>query len=109
MKTKSAYTQVRCKYNWEVIKMFEDGTELYRSMPNNEYKRIANLKDLIDYTSFTKEVISLTWQDEAYDYIDKCENLMGSDDLHTCMDDGMEQREFIGLCHLIASLTDKPE
>ena len=95
---------------------FADGNK-YLPVTNNDCL-LANYKAGLLYRKVENEA---TWQDEVKEYLSNCKDLTecvklvvftSKPDGGFCEDTGewiRLQGEFIGLCHLVAELADKPE
>lgn len=109
---------------WVLENEFKNG-ELYSKKCNGDYNQIVTLTllalSLVCKNLYRKVEKEIDWRVEAKDYLDKCKHLTPMCDISLCIaepksddkDDLKEwlelQKESIGLCHLVAELTDKPE
>lgn len=110
-RTKTVYEKVEYEKAWEAVKHFEDGGELWTNFSENGYRKIDSAPDVLRYLyKLYKQVQKeIDWKDEVKVAADDFEILCLDNDFRDVLTDDRLSCEFIKICHLVASLTDKPE
>lgn len=122
VRTKTEYVKVEYSQAWEVVKIREEGAELFKDESGTLHISRLNsiaLRAQSGYPFYRKVEKPATWQDITCDFfneyptvLDTVESIKAAIN-QVCITDKDKptvlQREFIKMCHTVASMTDKPE
>jgi hypothetical protein len=118
-RTKTTYEKVEFKSDKEKALEFASSEFYYVSEihPNQTYSKVTTLDALVSCGSnlYRKVEREVTWKDELNDFLEECRWLEDTSEIHEVIpkpdtENGEQfDNEFIKMCHLVASLTDKPE
>lgn len=114
-KTKVEYVKCEFKHAWEALKEYQEDGNLFLSAgavgvyipPNDIYQVVGNHPNL--YRRIETEI---TWQDELEEFMSKCVHFDGANAIQDFYNGQPKikvlDNEFLSMCHLVVSLTDKP-
>ena len=115
-----SYEKCEFKLASKAVEAFENGDKIYIPFsPNGDEICDNPVMSCITIASFfekdqlfRKIEAEITWQDEAKCFLENTECLSNNHKIGTILsfsEHSVECSEFISMCHLMASITDKPE
>lgn len=109
------YEKIEFEHYWEAVKLFETGVKIYYilGVTITEIVSVYRLCEL--YNTHAALYIKTDWRAVALKFVDNCYLLNDNSTLLDMLTEGETDNgrsfdaEFIGLCHIIAGMTERPE